>query len=190
MFQGLSHRSLVMIMAPKAKFTLGIVLSVVLITIVLLFFSLSSPHTGSPSLDSVPVNEQISETNIQFEADQRDPLLNGEEYFVNYRLGREQYRQEVKDMLEALLNSSDVKNKAAAQAKWLELSTQITQESKLENLLKIKGFQDVIVDVNDDSVNVIVLAQGLTPNDVFLIQDTAVRVTGVRLDRILISIKK
>ncbi len=178
-----------MVLAHKAKLVVGIFLSVLLIAIMIFFLSLSSYHKGRPGLDSLPVNGVISETTIQFQADQQDPILQGQEYFVNYRLGREQFRQEAKDMLEALLNSSDAKNKAAAQAKWLDLSTEITQESELEILLKIKGFQDVIADVNYDSVNIIVLTQGLTPNEVFLIQDTTARITRVRLDRIFITQK-
>lgn len=178
-----------MVLTHKAKLILWIVLAAVLLATILFFFRLSSPRTGRASSDSLPVNGQISETNIQFQVDQRALLLQGEEYFVNYRLGREQSRQEAKDMLEALLNSSDAKNKAVAQAKWLELSTEITQESELENLLKIKGFQDVIADVNYDSVNIIVLAHGLTPNEVFLIQATTAQITRVRQDRIFITTK-
>ena len=189
-FHNLSKRPLIMVLAHKTKLILWIVLAVVLLATILFFFRLSSPRTGRASSDSLPVNGQISETNIQFQVDQRAPLLQGEEYFVNYRLGREQFRQEAKGMLEALLNSSDAKNKAEAQAKWLELSTKISQENELEILLKIKSFQDVIVNVNYDSRNIIVSAQGLTPNEIFLIQDAAVRVTRVRLDRIFISTKK
>lgn len=179
-----------MVLAHKAKLILWIFLAVVLLATSLFFFRLSSSHTGRANSDSLPVNGQISETNIQFQVDQRVPLVQGEGYFVNYRLGREQYRQETKGMLEALLNSTDAKNKAVAQAKWLELSTKISQESELEILLKLKGFQDVIVDVNYDSLNIIVLAQGLTPNEIFLIQDIVVRVTKIRLDRIFISTNK
>ncbi len=176
--------------AYKAKLLLWIVSAALLIAIILFFFRLSSPQISKPNSDSLPVNGLIAETNIQFQADQRAPLLQGQEYFVNYRLAREQFRQEAKSMLEALLNSTDAKNKAAAQAKWLELSTKISQESELESLLKIKAFQDVITEVNYDSLDIIVLAQGLTPNEIFLIQDIAVRVTRVSLDRISITTKK
>jgi hypothetical protein len=156
----------------------------------MLFFCFGLSHANSQNPDNLFVRGQISETNIQFQPDQPDPLLPGEEYFVNYRLGRERFRQEVKGMLEAILNSSDVNNRAAAQTKWLELSTKINQEGELENLLKIRGFQDVVADVNKDSVFMIVLSQGLTPYEIFSIQDMVNRVTGICSERITISIKK
>jgi stage III sporulation protein AH len=168
----------------------GLPFIVLFITTILIFFCLGLSHANSPNPDNLLVKGQISETNIQCQADQPDPSLPGEEYFVNYRLARERSRQEIKGMLEALLNSPDVNNRAAAQRNWLELSTKINQECELENLLKIKGFRDVIADVNKDSVSIIILTQGLNPYEVFSIRDTVNRVTEVYSERITIEIKK
>ncbi|HWQ72246.1 MAG TPA: SpoIIIAH-like family protein [Desulfitobacteriaceae bacterium] len=174
--------------------SLGLI--VLVSTAVLLFFCLGLSHANSPKPgDSTSPAKMfdgggISEISIQFQPDQPDSSLSGEEYFVNYRLGRERYRQEVKEMLAELLNSSDLNDREAVQTKWLELSIKIAQENELENLLKIKGFQDVIANVNKDFVFIVVLTPGLTPYEIFSIQDTVNRVTGVSADKISLEIKK
>jgi stage III sporulation protein AH len=172
------------------------VLAVLVSTAVLLFFCLGLSHANSPKPgdstrpDNIFDGGKIPEINIQFQTGLPDSSLSGEEYFVNYRLGREQYRQEVKGMLAELLNSSDLNDREVVQTKWLELSAKIAQENELENLFKIKGFQDVIANVNKDFVFIVVLTPGLTPYEIFSIQDTVNRVTGVSADKISLEIKK
>lgn len=129
-------------------------------------------------------------SSIQFQVESVKRNESGENYFVNYRLDRAQSRQESKAMLGELLNSTVVKTKEEAQKKWLELDTQIQKESAVENILKIKGFQDTVVAVLPENVTVIVYSSSLTPNEISKIQDIVVRVTNVRLDKILISTKQ
>ena len=152
-------------------------------------------HTHFSDQPSLPVNAPIvdelaDESSIQFEVETVKPDVSGENYFVNYRLKREQFRQETKAMLSELLNSSIKKTQEQAQEKWLELSMKIQKEGEIENLLKIKGFQDAVADVFTESVTVIVYAPSLTPNEVSIIQDIVVRVAKVRVDKITISAKK
>lgn len=109
---------------------------------------------------------------------------------MDYRLRRDQLRQDEKTMLAAVLNSNIEKTKEDAQQKWLELTSRISKEDEIENLLKIKGFQDVVVDLAPDSINIIILAASLSPHEISIIQDITMRVTPVRLDRINISIRK
>lgn len=135
-------------------------------------------------------NEAQVSQDIQFSTERVQPQVRGENYFVNYRLQRDQFRQEEKNMLSAVLNSNVDKTKEAAQEKWLELTTRMSREDKIENLLKIKGFQDAVVDLASESVNIIVLAPSLSPQEVAAIQDITMRVVAVRLDRINISLRK
>ena len=141
---------------------------------------------GSPQKNSLPVNA-FPASNIVFQSEIIPPQGKGENYFVNYRLEREKFRQESKNMLAALLDSSEESTRQQAQEKWLELSYKIEKESEIENLLKIKGFKDVIANLALDSVNVVVYTPGLTPEEVNLIQDVVVRITKTRVERIAIS---
>jgi len=148
------------------------------------------PRTYFSDQPSLPVSSKVLDgSSIQFQTDTVQPNVSGENYFVNYRLKREQFRQETKAMLSELLNSSVVKTKAQAQEKWLELSTKIQKEGEVENLLKIKGFQDVVADIFPENVTVIVYASGLTAQEVSIIQDIVVKVTKIRMDKISISTK-
>lgn len=166
---------------------LGLVILLLIIGIRLLN---SEPHAFLTEQASIPVNAPSVDPSIQFETETLKPNDSGENYFVNYRLKREQFRQESKTMLAELLNSSIEKNKAQAQEQWLALNIKIQQEEEIENLLKIKGFEDAVVDVFSEHVTVIVYAQSLTPHEVSLVQDIVVRVTKVRLDKIAVSAKK
>lgn len=149
----------------------------------------SEPPAYLPKQASLPVNAPVEEPSIQFQVESVKPNNLGGNYFVNYRLKREQFRQESKAMLSQLLDSPVDKSRAQAQEKWLELSSKIQSEEEIENLLKIKGFQDAVADVFSEHVTVIVYAPSLTSQEVILIQDIAVRVTNVRRDRITVSSK-
>ncbi|KGK86413.1 hypothetical protein DP73_16670 [Desulfosporosinus sp. HMP52] len=151
---------------------------------------ISESHAYIPEQASSPVNAPIEESQIKFEVEAIKPNNSGGNYFVNYRLKRDQLRQESKAMLAPLLDSTVEKSKAEAQDQWLQLSMKIQREEEIENLLKIKGFQDAVADVFPEHVTVIVYAPSLTPHEVSLIQEIVLRVTGIRLDKIMISSKK
>lgn len=166
------------------------VLGVCVLSFVIWSALASDSPSGFSGKDSLAVNAQVENSSIQFKTEIIKPVPQGEEYFVNYRLQREESRQEAKAMLSPLLNSNVTKTKEEAQQKWLELSNKIEKEGQIENLLRIKGFQDAVVDVTKNGVNVIVFSPNLTQDEVCLIQDIVVRVTSVRLNQINISFKK
>jgi stage III sporulation protein AH len=149
----------------------------------------SDTPPGLSGVDSLPVNAGVENQIIQFSTETAKPLPQGEAYFVNYRLKREESRQEAKSMLAPLLNTSVSKTKEEAQQKWLELTHKIEKEGEIENLLKIKGFQDAVVDVSKNGVNVIIYSPALSRDEVLMIQDIVVRIANVRIDQISISFK-
>lgn len=150
----------------------------------------SGDPSGFSGQASMSVSAKVEDSSIQFLTEMVKPSPKGEDYFVNYRLKREESRQEAKTMLSLLLNSSVSKTKEEAQQKWLELSNKIEKEGQVENLLRIKGFQDAVVDFSKNGVNVIVFVPTLSPDEVSLIQEIVVRVTNVRVNLINISFKK
>lgn len=140
--------------------------------------------------DRQPSHFEGDSQTIQVSTEVVQPELRGENYFVDYRLRRDQLRQEEKTMLAAVLNTNIEKTKEEAQQKWLELTSRISKEDEIENVLKIKGFQDAVVDIARDSVHIIILADSLSPQEVNTIQAITMRVAPVRLDRVNISIRK
>lgn len=191
MFNSRVKRPVILFCGHKSKMWLGGLVSLVVILAALgIWVMKGEPPSYFSVQSSLPVNASVEDTSIQFEVETVKQNVSGENYFVNYRLKRDQFRQETKAMLSELLNSTVDKSKEQAQEKWLELSTKIHKEGEVENLLKIKGFQDAVADVFLENVTVIVYAPSLTPNEVSIIQDIVVRVTKVRLDKITISARK
>ena len=186
-----NRRPVIMILGRKTRlWLLGLVGLAIILGISGIILMKDNPKAYFSSQVDIPVISPTEGPTIQFQVESVKQDVSGENYFVNYRLKRDQFRQETKAMLSELLNSSVEKSKVQAQEKWLELSTKIQREGEIENLLKIKGFQDAVADVFQESVTVIVYSQKLTPNDVSLIQEIVLRVTNVRLDKITITAKK
>lgn len=191
MFDGGVKRPVIIVIGHNSKLWVGGLVSLVLILAAVGIWVMKvEPPAYFSVQSSLPVNASAEDTSIQFEVETVSQTVSGENYFVDYRLKRDQFRQETKAMLSELLNSTVDKSKAQAQEKWLELSTKIHKEGEVENLLKIKGFKDAVADVFPENVTVIIYAPSLTPNEVSTIQDIVVRVTKVRLDKITISARK
>lgn len=80
------------------------------------------------------------------------------DYFVQARLNRENARQEALDMIKEMMNdvkaTDEIKQQAADKAGLL--ATVIEQESRMESLIKAKGYQDCVVYIEDDSCFVVV----------------------------------
>ena len=191
MFKRKIKRPIVMFIGHKSRLWLGGLVGLAVILGALgVWLMTDVPRTNSSGQPSLPVNATVVDgPSIQFEVEAVKPDVSGENYFVNYRLKREQFRQETQAMLSELLNSTVEKTQEQAQEKWFELSMKVQKEGEIENLLKIKGFQDAVADVFLDNVTVIIYAPSITPNEVSIIQDIVVRVTNVRKDKITISAK-
>ena len=79
-------------------------------------------------------------------------------YFVQAKLDREQSRAKQKDMLNEMLNNekatSEQKNEATTAM--LQIQKRIEKENAAEDMLKAKGFSEVYVRIDDDTVDVVV----------------------------------
>jgi stage III sporulation protein AH len=183
MIKLISDRLIVLIIKKKSNLFLRGAAGFILLAGIFLGIRFISNSVVSGAVPAFPAES------IQFQVENDKPNVSAEDFFVNYRLKREDVRQERKTMLSALLNSTVKETKQQAQEKWLELSSKIQKEEEIENLLKIKGFKDAVADVSG-SVTVIVYASGLTPNEVMMIQDIVVHVTDIQLNKIVISSKQ
>ncbi len=79
-------------------------------------------------------------------------------FFANYRTDRETARAEEMSYLDAIISSEDSSAEAKTTAEEMkqELLGNIETELVLENLIKAKGFDDAIVTMSTDNVNVII----------------------------------
>lgn len=129
--------------------------------------------------DPVSLNNGSLENQILFSSEIIE-LTNdeGQNYFVNYRIKREQLRQETKEMLSLLLESDIDQTREEAQRCWLELSKKIAKEGEIEYVLKMKGYKDVVADYNDRMINVIILSEGLPRQEKLGIVQVVAGITG------------
>ena len=106
------------------------------------------------------------------------------EYFTNARLEKQKARDSALTMLKETTEKQDVsqqeRDKAAANIE--SLATGAVSETRIETLIKAKGFEDCVALINSESVNVIVKVPegGLTASDTTKIKDIVVAEAKVK----------
>ncbi len=110
-------------------------------------------------------------------------------YFVQAKLDREQSRSKQKDMLNEMLNSEKINDeqKNEVTTAMLQIQQRIEKETAAESMIKAKGFGDVYVRIDDDTVDVVVDKAELTDAEIAQIEDIVKRKTGVSADKIRIT---
>lgn len=111
------------------------------------------------------------------------------DYFEAAKLSREQTRAKNKETLLELVNSDQASEaqKEKAMNEIVAMTAVNEKETATENLLAAKGFEDVVVTIVDDSVDVIVNAESLTEQQIAQIEDVVKRKTECGSDKIVIS---
>lgn len=114
-------------------------------------------------------------------------------YFVQAKLEREQARAKQKDILTEMINNDNVNQdkKSEVADEMLKIQQRIEKETAAEAMIEAKGFKEVYVRIDDDTVDVVVNKPELNEAEIAQIQDIVKRKTGVNVDKIRISpIKK
>ncbi|MDE7079954.1 MAG: SpoIIIAH-like family protein [Clostridia bacterium] len=116
----------------------------------------------------------------------KDNLVNGgndgtavETFFSSHRSNRETARAEEFSYLDAIISSESTSEsvKASAEDKQVELLSFIEKELVLESLIKAKGFEDAVVTMSTNNLNVIVKQAELTKEEVAQILGTILQET-------------
>lgn len=105
------------------------------------------------------------------------------------RLLKEQTRAKNKETLLEIINNANIgeEQKQEAVDNMIAITDIAEKETAAEILLESKGFDDVVVSITDESVDVVVNASELTEAQRAQIEDIIVRKTGVSPDAIVIS---
>ncbi len=112
------------------------------------------------------------------------------DYFAASRLSREQARDEavstLKELSESETADQTAKDEAAAQIS--ALAEDSVTEANIESMIRAKGYEDAVVMIGDESVNVVVAPPegGLQATDVTVIKDIVVAEAGVTAGQIKI----
>lgn len=112
------------------------------------------------------------------------------DYFTSSRLSREQARDEAISILKETAESESVEAEAKEQAsaQIAVLAENSVTEARVENLIRAKGYNDVVVMLGNDSVNVVVASPegGLQSSDAMVIKEIIVSETQMTADQIKI----
>ena len=109
-------------------------------------------------------------------------------FFNNYRTDRVDTRNQEILYLDAIIASdaTSADAKASAEAERLNLITSMEMIMTIENLIKSKGYDDVVVSTSSNNISVIVESAGLTDSEVAQIVDVVVNNSNYSIDNIKI----
>ena len=102
------------------------------------------------------------------------------EYVAGARMEREQTHSKTKESLNEIINSDSVGELA-------ELADIMEKEAATEQLLASKGFENAVVSIGADSVDVVLNYEELSSADRAQIEDIVTRKTGYSVSQLIIS---
>ncbi len=114
------------------------------------------------------------------------------DYFAKTRADREKTRNEELSILEEAVKNvkSDSSAKSKATEKVAALTSRMEKENAIETVIKSKGFEDAIVVIGDNNINVVVKSSDLLQSQTLQIQDAVVSETKASLENIkIVNIK-
>lgn len=126
--------------------------------------------------DIVPNNE-IMDGNIVSNDTENYESENLEDYFEETRIQRDKMYSEMIEVYQSLIKSEEtpVEQKTIAAQEITNITNTKNSIMISENLIKNKGFEDVIILVNSDNVNVIVKSVKLNKEEISKIQNIVQR---------------
>ncbi len=97
----------------------------------------------------------------------------GEAYFAEAKLSRTKARDEAADALKYMLEDANLTTDQMAQLTMeaAAIAKSIETEGKIENLIKAKGFQECMVYLEDDKIDVLVKCTDMTDSEAAQIKD-------------------
>ena len=136
--------------------------------------------------------EEVTENEIDTEEEEEtNSTVTTEEYFTQSRLDRSTMYSQMIENYQDILDKTTVSEtqKATAQNEIIELNEEQNAIMITENLIKTKGFEDLIIFINDESVSVVVKADNLSEEEVAQIQNIITRELDAEIENIHISCK-
>ena len=114
-----------------------------------------------------------------------------DDYFASSKLQRDTMYSQSLSSYQKMIDSTEIsaEQKAIAQNEIIKINNQKNAIMIMENLITTKGFKDVVIFINQESVNVVVKADKLNTEDVAKIQNIVSRETNTEISNIHITNK-
>ena len=118
--------------------------------------------------------------------------VSADEYFTKSRLDRDTMYSQMIESYQKILEKTTISEsqRGTAQKEIIKINEQKNAIMITENLMKTKGFEDLIIFINDKSVNVIVKAKKLETEQIAQIQNIITRELNTKIENIHISTKE
>lgn len=107
-------------------------------------------------------------------------------YILDMKMTREKQRNNLSEELNTIINNPSTSDESREEASNMKVQLVKYQETelKIENLLSAKGYEDALVYIGEDNVNVVVNESELTKSDAAKIFDLVAEQAGVDYDKI------
>ena len=153
----------------------------------------SSELTNEEYVDSKDNTKKTEEADNQEENTlETNTTITSDEYFTNSRLERNtMYSQQIENYQDILGNTNvSEAQKKIAQEEITKISNEQNAIMIAENLIKTKGIEDLMIFVNNESINVIVKGEEPTKEEIAQIQNIITRELDADIANIHIMNKK
>ena len=115
--------------------------------------------------------------------------MESDTYIVDMKMTREKQRNSLTEQLNEIINNPSTADAAKVEASNIkvEMVKNSDTELKLENLLLAKGYDQAIVFIDSDKVNVVVNMEEITQNDATKIFDIVSNQSGINRENIKLT---
>lgn len=151
----------------------------------------------SVKIEEIKSNEQNTETtenDVQNEINTSTTVTetSGDQYFAELRLERDKMYSQMLESYQKILSNSQISEtqKEISENEIKKINDTRNAIMIAENLIKNKGFQDLIIFINGDSINIIVKAKELKEEQIAKIQNIISRELKGEIENIHISNKE
>ena len=137
---------------------------------------------GGAIVNNDDLSNSIKETNANKAED---------EYFASSKLEREKMYSQQIESYQKMIDSTTISNeqKAIAENEIKRINDEKNSIMIIENLIKTKGFENVVLFINGDSINAVLKAEKLNTQEIAQIQNIISRELNVDINNIHISNK-
>ena len=139
---------------------------------------------NTPENTETVTENTVSETSV--------PAVSDNQYFAESKLEREKMYSQMLESYQKIINNSQISDtqKEISQNEIKKINDTKNAIMISVNLLKNKGFEDLIIFVNGDSISVVIKAKELTQEQIAQVQNIIVRELKADIENIHISNKE
>ena len=149
----------------------------------------NSTNNNIVKSENLVQNNEEMNNNMENSTVNTNAEIKEDDYFINSRLDRDKMYSQMLESYQKILDNVNVsaEQKAIATQEISKINNQKNLIMIAENLIKNKGFEEVVIFINLDSISVIVKADELEKEEIAQIQNIVTRELGTEIENVHIS---